>query len=382
MDLKLFIDPVPDSCIQDKPMPHSFQQSIFINNEIIYELEGIDLVLLGLNEYRGADRQNPKMPGVEEIRKKLYSLSKNTGKCRVLDLGNLRNGPTPEDTILRLKEVCGFLYDKGVIPVLIGGSHDLTLGQYLGYEQNTRMVSLLNVDARFDLDENLSAERSHISRIIKHDPNFLFNYIHFGYQRYFVNEQELAAMERLYFESYRLGSIKENIKEMEPVIRDADMVSFDLSSIQSIYCPGNLAPTVFGFTGEEACQIAWYAGLNDKLSSFGIYNFWPGETDKVSASVVATMIWYFIEGYGYRKGDKNFMSDDYLVYEVDMGGGSSSLRFYKSKLSEKWWIEVPDPHTDSIFLRNKMVPCGYTDYEMALKGEVPQRWLNAISKMG
>ena len=75
------------------------------------------------------------------------------------------------------------------------------------------------------------------------------------------------------------------------------------------------------------------------------------------------------------------MSDDYLVYEAAIGGNPDSIRFYKSKLSEKWWMEIKDDESDSIFLRNKMVPCSYSDYKKASEGEIPERWINAIHKI-
>ncbi|MEQ8881506.1 MAG: arginase family protein, partial [Cyclobacteriaceae bacterium] len=194
---------------------------------------------------------------------------------------------------------------------------------------------------------------------------------------------DIALMEKLCFESIRLGVVKENIKEMEPVIRDADMLSFDISSIQSQYCPGGADANVFGLTGEEACQLCWYAGLNDKLSSAGFYqyNVLKDSEDKRTAFVVATMLWYFIEGYYSRKGDKNFQSNDYLIYEVALGSEPSSIKFYKSKLSEKWWMEVPHPDEKTVFMRSRMIPCSYSDYETALKGEVPTRWINTLSKI-
>jgi formiminoglutamase len=169
---------------------------------------------------------------------------------------------------------------------------------------------------------------------------------------------------------------------MEPVIRDADMLSFDISAIQAHYCPGGDDVKVYGLTGEEACQICWYAGLNDKLSSVGFYgyNVDKDSDDRKTAFVISTMLWYFIEGYYNRKGDKNFFSNDYLVYEVAIGGNPESIRFYKSKLSEKWWMEVPHPEDKVGFMRSKMIPCSYMDYEEALQGELPEKWINIYAK--
>ncbi len=384
MDLKLFLDPVSTEILDESRSSASFQKSIFVNNEIMHDIDGIDLAIIGVTEFRGGYGKGDGFEkGPDKVRSKLYDLSKTSGKGRILDLGNLRNGPTAADSRQRLEEVLAFLLQRGIVPIVLGGSHDMDLAQFRGYQPLEKLITCLNVDPRFDLDEKGPDNTSHIGAILKHDPNFLFNYIHLGYQTYFVEEAQLAVMEKLYFETLRLGEIHDSIEELEPTIRDADMVSFDVSAIKSEYCPGVTHPGVFGLTGEEACQICWYAGLNDKLSSIGFYEFDPSKDreDNRTAAVIATMIWYFIDGFYHRKGDKNFMSNDYLVYEVALGGNPDSIRFYKSKLSEKWWMEIPDGDSDSIFLRNKMIPCSYTDYKQASEGEVPERWINAINKI-
>lgn len=382
MDLKMFLDPVAAHVYDDSLPQSALQHAIFINKDIMYDLDGIDLVILGLEEYRGHIGGFGTSDAANEIRKKLYPLSKTSGKNRILDLGNLRNGPTVEDSCARLQAVMQFLLERDICVILIGGTHDLDFGQYLGYQELNKLVTFLTIDANFDLNDGKLSALSHTAQIIKHNPNYLFNYIHLAHQTYFVDQAQLNIMDKLFFEAHRLGEIKNNIHEMEPVIRDADIISFDISAIQSIYCPGAVQPNIFGLSGEEACQLAWFSGQSDKLSSIGFYNYDVSADDanKSTASVIATMIWYFCEGFYQRKGDKNFMTDDYIVYEVHMNGNPESIRFYKSKKSEKWWMEIPNEKNNSVFMRNAMVPCSYQDYTQAQKGEIPQRWYNAIAR--
>ncbi|MEQ9307461.1 MAG: formimidoylglutamase, partial [Marinoscillum sp.] len=309
---------------------------------------------------------------------------KGSGNLKIVDLGNFRNGPELEDTYQRLQEVCAFLMEDGIFPLIIGGSHNLDLGQYQAYENQEKLITVLNIDNKLDLGDPKTAlpSQSHIHRIFKHDPNYLFSYYQLAHQSYLVESKESELLEKLYFENVRLGVVKENIKDLEPIVRDADMVTFDISAIQAHYCPGAVDSKVYGLTGEEACQLCWYAGLNDKLSSIGFYEYdvEKDTEDRKTAFVLSTMIWYFIEGFYNRKGDKNFRSNDYLVYEVSLGGEPSTIKFYKSKISEKWWMEVPHPEETSGFLRSRMIPCNYSDYETAVSGEVPTRWINTYSK--
>lgn len=386
MDLKLFFDPISSEVEIDNSTKGGIGQSIFLNQGKMPDHEGLDIALIGLTEARG--EKEGFRPGIaksaDAIRQSFYSLKPGTTGLKIIDLGNFRNGPELEDTYLRLKEVCSFLMKQNIVPVIFGGSHDLTLGQYFAYEDADKLITLLNVDSKLDLadpkENGLSS--GHIHRIIKHDPNFLFNYYHLGYQSYLVGANESDLMERLGFEAIRLGVLKENIKELEPVVRDADMMTLDISALQSHYVPGATDAKVYGLTGEEACQVCWYAGLNDKLSSIGFYGYDQSRDDlsMKTSFVIATMMWYFIEGFYNRKGDKNFRSNDYLIYEVSLGGEPSTIKFYKSKISEKWWMEVPHPEDTDGFMRSRMIPCSYSDYEKALGGDVPNRWISTYSR--
>lgn len=376
MDLKLFFDPV-DIQIGTSS---SFLNSIYVNRHKMPDHEGLDIALIGLNEYRGVDT-NDKLQSADAIRMELYQLEKGYGDYGIIDLGNLRNGPALEDTYLRLKEVCAFLMNKEIVPIIFGGSQDLCLGQYYAYEDSKKLISLLNVDNTIDFIGSNPSEQF-LSKVFNHSPNYLFGYYHLAYQSYLTKQQDLELIDRLAFEAHRLGVIKENIKEFEPIIRDADMFTFDVSALQAAYAPGAANAKVYGLTGEEACQLVWYAGLNEKLSSIGLYNYSveKDSTDRKTAFVISSLLWYFIEGYYHRKGDKNFKSNDYLMYEVHMGGEPETIRFYKSKMSEKWWMEIPKLEDAGLFNRNRMLPCSYKDYEQATQGDIPDRWINFQQK--
>jgi formiminoglutamase len=103
--------------------------------------------------------------------------------------------------------------------------------------------------------------------------------------------------------------------------------------------------------------------------------------NRKTASVIATMIWYFIEGFYRRKQETNFKSNDFLKYVVSMPVDPETIVFYKSKFTEKWWMEVGQHRTGAKYMRNTMVPCSYSDYQTATKGELPERYLSALAKL-
>lgn len=344
-----------------------------------------NVAIIGVPEDRGAGKNSGTAAGPDAIREKLYRLKKGTGAMRVVDLGNLLPGQDLDETYVRLGEVCRMLLEENVIPVILGGSQDLDFGQYSGYETMEKLVSMLNIDAFLDLEEGVDAapNQRHINKILLHEPNFLFGYTHLAHQSYLIDPGTISILEKLYFEAFRVGQMHENLQEMEPAIRNGDMLSFDITAIRSSDAPGNANRQPFGLTAEEACQICWYAGLNEKLSSAGFYEYNPELDDDSgkTASVVATMIWYFIEGYYHRKQHQNFKSNDFLKYVVAMPSEPEVIAFYKSKFSEKWWVEIPYPAGMQRFSRNSIVPCSYSDYQLATKGEVPERYLNTIIKL-
>ena len=385
MDLTILFSPIDESVYSEISSPSSFLKNIRIFGDKMPSYKEAHIAIFGVKEARGTNLNTGAAQGPDEIRKKLYNLKKGTGTYRIVDLGNLNTGHDLDETYVRVSEVCRMLLENNVLPIILGGTHDLDYGQYCGYETMSKLVSLLNIDAYLDLDDKKEspANQQHINKILLHEPNFLFSYTHLAYQSYLIDPMSVSILEKLYFEAFRIGQMRTGLQEMEPTIRNADMLSFDVTSIKSSDAPGNSNAQPFGLTGEEACQICWYAGLNEKLSSVGFYEYNPEKDDerKKTAAVVATMIWYFIEGFYHRKKEQDIRSNDFTKYVVALNADPETITFYKSKFSEKWWMEVPYPSGQKRYSRNSIVPCSYGDYQLAQKGEIPERYINTFGKL-
>jgi formiminoglutamase len=384
MDLTILFSPLDESIHADISSPHSFFKNIKAFTERMPAYRGAHIAFLGVKEDRGTDRNAGAGNGPDEIRRKLYRLKKGTGLYNIVDLGNLNPGIDLDETYVRVSEVCRILLENNVLPIILGGTHDVAYGQYKGYQDLEKLVSLLNVDAFLDLEEGreVAPSRQHVHKTLLHEPNYLFNYTHLAHQLYLIDPSSVSILEKLNFEAHRLGAMRVNLTEMEPAIRNADMLSFDITAIKSADAPGNGNAQPFGLTGEEACQLCWYAGQNEKLSSAGFYEYNPERDDanKKTASVVATMIWYFVEGFYHRKNERDFKSNDFLKFTVSMPTEPEVITFYKSKFTEKWWMEVT-PQAGNRYTRNNVVPCSYNDYQAATRGEVPERYINTLSKL-
>ena len=384
MDLTILFSPLDESIYAAPYTANSFFKNISVYGDKMPEYKNAQIAIFGIKEERGTKTNIGCAQGPDEIRKKLYSLKRGTGQYKIVDLGNLNTGIDLDETYVRISEVCRILLENNVLPILLGGTHDLDYGQYRGYEDMEKLISLLNVDAFLDLEEGADKpnSRQHINKLLLHEPNYLFSYTHLAHQTYLIDPQSIIVLEKMYFEAYRIGQLRTNLAEMEPAIRNADLLSFDITAIKSTDAPGNAHAQPFGLTGEEACQICWYAGLNEKLSSAGFYEYNPEYDDihKKTASVVATMIWYFIEGFYHRKNEQDFRSNDFIKYVVSMPVQPETIAFYKSKFTEKWWMEV-SPQRSGKYTRNSIVPCSYTDYQTAAKGELPDRYISTLAKL-
>jgi arginase family enzyme len=390
MEIKIYLEPLDfkNEDIEYHDLRERFGHIIpaFTDEENFPELEGIDIAILGVKEDRKSVNNFGSSNAPDEIRKKFYQLFPSSARNKIVDIGNIKKGHSVEDTYFALSEVVAFLIKKEIIPVIIGGSQDLSFANYRAYEKLGQIINIFTVDNTFDLgdaEEDIDAQ-AFLSKIILHQPNFLFNYTNIGYQTYFVDQEAIDLMEKLYFDAYRLGVIRKDIEQVEPLVRNADMISIDISAIRQADAPGNANATPNGFNGEEVCQIARYAGMSDKLTSIGFYECNPVfDNNGQTSHLIAQMIWYFIDGFYNRKHDYPYKDkENYKKYYVSIKENTHEIIFYKSKKSDRWWMEVPCPIDVKIkYERHYLVPCSYNDYQTALADEVPDRWWQVYKKL-
>lgn len=376
-----FLSPVPSSAFELVNDDYQFGNKWEIYTEKhIPDLSDCKIVIIGIEEDRQAIINKGTAQSPNAIRKYLYSFFPSISKYNVADIGNIKQGNTIKDTYFAIKSIGENLLKQDKTLILIGGSNDLAYAQFLMYDKLERIINICNVDAYVDFNRNIEEtinNKNFVGKIILHEPNYLFNYAHLGYQSYFVGAHNVQFMEDLYFEYYRLGLIRGNIEETEPIIRNSDVLFFDFSAIKRN--DGGIVEhfSPNGISSDEACQMMWYAGMNDKLSSVGIYEVNTIlDKSNVSTHLAAQMIWSFIEGYFNRKDDTPLKNHpDYEVFKVGLHNGKYHINFIRSHKTGRWWMEVPyPPHLTQNYERHTMVPCSQKDYETALNDELPDKW--------
>jgi arginase family enzyme len=350
---------------------------VFHTKEQFPDLNKIKIAIIGVLENRGDGNQTENVD-LLPIRKEFYGLFPGNWDASIADLGDILAGNSAEDTYFALRKVVSSLIKKKIIPIILGGTQDLTYALYRAYDGLEQMVNLVSIDNKFDFGKEIEAvsAASYLTKIIIDEPNNLFNFSNVGYQTYYNSQEEIDLIDKLFFDAYRLGDVSNNISIAEPVFRDADMVSLDLTAVKSSDS-GNFA--VFspnGFNGKEICALSRYSGISDKVSLFGIFNH---NNTKQESVLIAQIIWYFIEGFHYRSNEYPFGSkENYIKYIIPL---EEELVFYKSNKTDRWWIEIPFISSSSNKLRKStLLPCSYEEYLGACNQEIPERWWKAQRK--
>lgn len=375
MDISAYLDDGVES-------KHNFPEHSLVHRHLSFfntgtSLSGLkyDVALLGIPD----NDQTKTFAVAGRVRKELYDLVSFTGNLRILDLGNIKTGHTFNDTCFAIREVISYINRADMIVAMIGGNADYNLGAFLAFEKAKLPLNMAVVDpaihrckipALFAFDLGITASD---------EVSSLFNYINIGYQSYYVDKHLIDFVGNSYYEAYRLGYVRANIKDMEPVMRDANILSFSMNAIKYSDAPGANISSPNGFTGEEACQLAFYAGHGNRIKCFGLFDL-ACENDErnITAKLGGQMIWYFLEALSnavYEEPDTT--PDNFKKFLIHLNNSNQDITFFKSNLTNRWWMEINYPGKN----RNLLLSCSEADYELACQQEIPDRWLRTFHRI-
>lgn len=390
MEINIFLNSIKQEFIDSCNLYHQNQIgnsiTIFKDDDDSLDLDGFHLAIIGVEEDRNSFNNKGCKDAPNAIRKSLYQLFNHWKDLKIIDLGNIKTGFTIEDTYFALNKVFMTMLRHKIVPIVIGGSQDLTFPIYQVYENTGKLVNITSIDSRFDIGQDYESlnSYSYLSYIILHQPNFLFNYTNIGYQSYYVDNHSIDLMKELLFDVHRLGKIKSNIELSEPLLRNADIISIDTSAFCAADAPGIQNNSPNGFSSEEGCRMTRYAGLNPKLTSIGFFEYNPKyDINSLTANTLAQMIWYFIEGFSIRIDDfPLYNSLDFKRYNVKLDDIKDDIVFLCHKISGKWWMDLSfKSENREKYERHHYIPCSREDYELCLQNELPDKWWQFYQKL-
>lgn len=352
----------PETFPLDSAQFESFQYG---NNILQYNgeelnLADIDVAILGWdnNHYNS-------------IRQSLYKLTCNFKSSKIVDLGEV----TPN--LIPLLELVDILLQHQVFPIIITPNSEAIEGQLKAYEQRYELLNLALISP--DIPYSNKNDDAIINKLLRFHPHLLFHLHCIGYQNYITDPNAVDFLEDKYFELERLGKLQSNLEEIEPMVRDVDLAAFNISSIKCADAPATNFKNPNGLHAAEACKVIRYLTMSDRLSSLSIHGFDLNIEDSgQTANLVAQLVWFAVEGFFARIQEHPIDIRELQTYVVDNKTFGMPISFHKSNRSERWWFEIPQ----ALHSKHQLVPCSYQDYQIACDGDLPDRLLNAINRLG
>lgn len=353
-----------------------------LGRKIRFELENPEnaIVIIGVKENRDEIISVQTEVSFDGIRAQFYQLKFGNWHLPIYDLGDLEGGHSVRDTWYVFEKLQEEIFKKNSTLIIVGQNPGLIFSQYRALGTVLHKVNFTSIDNRFrlgDEKEGLSSQ-NYLSKIITTEPQLLFDYVHLGHQTYFVAQEELDLMEELNFDVKRLGKLTEAMEESEPELRNSDMVAINLEVIQFSDFKSTNLNSPNGFNSREICSLARYSGINNKVRSFGVYNY-KAKNNMPDDLLMAEILWYFIEGKNSVREQSDFENkEDFEIFHVQIP--EQHLMFFHNMKTEQWWLGLNEPDDSEISARN-MVPCSLKDYEDSLKGRIPDRWWKSFKKL-
>jgi formiminoglutamase len=384
-DLKDYFNPVsierPD--YEHLPGQAGFSHNIAVHTENLNlrEIGKYRIALLGVPEGRNSPGSGT-MKSPDAVRKELYRLARIPGKAKIIDLGNMKQGTTFNDSIVGLTDILVCLMEENIFPVIMGGSSALIPAIDRTMTSLRKKYSLLAVDPRIDFSPESKEINSftYLNSILQNHKSTFGHYINIGYQTHLNDQQVVNRFLKRKSELIRTGDVRKAIHLTEPLFRDSDVAVFDISAVRQSDAPGTISPSPNGFYGEEICLLARYAGISDKLQVFGLFDVDPDlDIRNQTTGLAAQIIWFFLEGFSQKQYETPVLSDSvsgrFIRYHVRVTDLDDDLIFVKSNLTDRWWMELNAGDDNPGY-----IACSHEDYLKANRNEVPERWMRGSER--
>ena len=368
VDFSQYVDDVPFG------WKYSMGASIEKNTVKLQEgrLRNIELAIVGV-PFNSTHDDFKRTATPDNLRKAFYSLA-GVGKLNIIDLGNLKASTSHKGNYLALRDVVDYLSELDIVTIVFGGSQDYSYGICQAFRSNP-FFSFSAIDAFLDVKKGVESLSStnYLSQVFKTLPDiFQFNLL--GYQSHYVPDIYFGKTKGI-GAHLRLGKLRDNIADAEPVLRNSDFLTFDMAALKSSEAPNSLnLPN--GLYADEACQLMKYAGASNRMKVFGLFGLNIGEEPgELSLNLAAQLVWYFVQGYLIRDRRKPEQGDGFSVFSVEIPELSAPLVFCKNDNTGQWWVQV-----QAINNETRYFACSERDYEAASGNEIPELWLKYVQK--
>ncbi len=272
------------------------------------------VVLVGFPYDEGAARNLGRAgssSAPDEIRRAFYKLTPTKSAAlpdaefRVFDAGNVKRHLKLEEALTRLEGMVSYLLRYGYLPIVLGGSNDISYADFRACESVRGRCGAINIDSHLDVRDYSKGINSGTSYRMLIEEKVLkgADFAEYGTQE-FANSREHLSYVR--FSGGQICTLAQIRSQKNPDAfmqaykssrREADSayVSFDIDSVRSSDAPGVSAPTPSGLTAEEVLECAYLTGTETKTAMIDVCEVNPkfdvdGRTSKLAAMIVANFL--------------------------------------------------------------------------------------------
>ncbi len=170
-DISIYLSP---RIINQTFKSESIGEHLISHTETFFpDLEANSIALISCPEYRNDLEASKLKHEHSEYFETLADLHYGDAwSFKIYDLGVIVPGNEVQDSYFALKQIVSELLKKNILPIVIGGSQDLTFAMYEAYQKLEQLVNLTTIDSKFDLgdpEEELKSS-AFISKILMHRP--------------------------------------------------------------------------------------------------------------------------------------------------------------------------------------------------------------------
>jgi len=229
-----------------------------------------------------------------------------------VDYGDLPVNPGYiEDSYRMIEEGLQPILEAGVIPMLLGGDHSVTLPELRAVAKAHGPVALIHFDSHSDTgDKRFERKYTHgtpFRRAIEEELIVADHSIQVGMRGSVYAGDSLEKARALGFdlvtslEGQEMG-VDSLIRRIRERVGDAKaFVSFDIDFVDPAYAPGTGTPEVGGYTSRESLQLVrGLKGLN--LIGFDLVEVLPQyDPSQITALLAANIVYEFISLVALKK---------------------------------------------------------------------------------
>jgi len=240
---------------------------------------------------------------------------------KVYDFGNIIiENRKPAETYERISEVIYELAKKEIIPIVLGGGHDITLPCVTGLLKWYSKIGGINIDVHFDVREqkgDFVSSGMAFRKLLEIGKNGSFkgkNFVEIGADGTVNSKKYFIYLKNNDVTVIPIKMIRDLItqkKDIETFMNtafstaskntEAIFTSLDIDSVSSDAAPGCSFTNPNGFSTDEISRIAHSLGFNKQVKYFDIVEVNPKfDIDNRTSRLCARVISCFLTGYKQR----------------------------------------------------------------------------------